>query len=145
MQKPLNTESQSISLPEIEHKILKFWQNADIFGKSLQQTKDKPTYAFYDGPPFATGLPHHGHLLASTIKDIIPRYFTMCGYYVPRRFGWDCHGLPIEYEIDKKLGMATHEVVEQHGVAAYNQECRKNRATLCRPMAPNHQPYRSLG
>ena len=120
----MTTTNQGISLPEIEHKILKFWQDANIFAKSLQKTKDKPTYAFYDGPPFATGLPHHGHLLASTIKDIIPRYFTMCGYHVPRRFGWDCHGLPIEYEIDKKLGMPAHEVIQQRGVAAYNQECR---------------------
>ena len=82
------------------------------------------SYIFYDGPPFATGLPHHGHLVASTLKDIVPRYFTMKGRYIERRFGWDCHGLPIEHEIDKKLGMSAQDAVEELGVKGYNQECR---------------------
>lgn len=116
--------SNTLSLPQIEETILKFWKKEKIFEKSLLKTQSKPIYAFYDGPPFATGLPHHGHLLASTIKDIIPRYFTMRGYFVARRFGWDCHGLPIEYEIDKKLGLSTQAVIQQKGVAGYNQECR---------------------
>ena len=122
-----DTSSQAttgFSFPKTEHDILAFWQKQDIFNKSLIKTQNKPNYTFYDGPPFATGLPHHGHLLASTIKDIIPRYFTMNGHHVPRRFGWDCHGLPIEYEIDKKLGKPTHEVVAEIGIAGYNQECR---------------------
>ncbi|WP_217495105.1 isoleucine--tRNA ligase [Vibrio sonorensis] len=94
------------------------------FQKSLEQSSDKPEYVFYDGPPFATGLPHHGHLVASTIKDIIPRYQTMLGRHVERRFGWDCHGLPIEHEIDKSLGMSAKEAVESLGISRYNNECR---------------------
>jgi len=116
---------QPFSFIETEHQILSFWEKEQIFQKSLDKnSKDKP-YIFYDGPPFATGLPHHGHLVGSTLKDIIPRYFTMKGYYVERRFGWDCHGLPIEHEIDKLLGMSAHVAVEKLGVKQYNDECRK--------------------
>src|SRR5690606_29344450 len=82
---------ESFSFPHEEEKILKFWNENQIFKKSLDKTKNNKNYIFYDGPPFATGLPHHGHIVASTLKDIIPRYFTMKGYYVSRRFGWDCH------------------------------------------------------
>ncbi|MBP5296815.1 MAG: class I tRNA ligase family protein [Bacteriovoracaceae bacterium] len=115
---------ETFSFPKTELEILKFWQDKQIFQKSLAQTAGKEPYIFYDGPPFATGLPHHGHLLASVIKDIIPRYFTMKGRYVSRRFGWDCHGLPIEHEIDKKLGMSAQEAVQSLGVKGYNDECR---------------------
>jgi len=118
-----NTES-GFSFVETEHEVLKLWREKDIFKKSLEQTKTKQPYIFYDGPPFATGLPHHGHLLASTLKDIIPRYFTMKGRYVSRRFGWDCHGLPVEHEIDKKLGMSAQDAVKKLGVKGYNDECR---------------------
>lgn len=109
---------------QIEHQILEFWKKEEIFGKSLAQTAKGKPYIFYDGPPFATGLPHFGHLVASTIKDIVPRYFTMKGFHVDRRFGWDCHGLPIEHEIDKKLGMSAHDAVKKLGVQGYNDECR---------------------
>jgi isoleucyl-tRNA synthetase len=109
----------------MEKAILKFWKTHDVFQKSLDQNKDNAPFIFYDGPPFATGLPHHGHLLASTIKDIIPRYQTMNGYYVPRRFGWDCHGLPIEHEINKQFGQSTGEIVDEHGLAYYNDACRQ--------------------
>lgn len=115
---------ESFSFPQEEEKVLKFWIENDIFKKSLDKTKNNRNYIFYDGPPFATGLPHHGHIVASTLKDIIPRYFTMKGYYVSRRFGWDCHGLPIEQEIDKKFGMSASDFVAQHGVKQYNDECR---------------------
>lgn len=115
-------ESKQISFPEMEEKILDFWKKNKIFEKSLTQ-HDK-AYSFYDGPPFATGLPHYGHLLASTIKDIVPRYWTMRGYRVPRRWGWDCHGLPIEQEIDKKYHFKSTEEIEAFGIAKYNQECR---------------------
>ena len=107
-----------------EESILKFWKENNTFEKSLEKTANGKPYIFYDGPPFATGLPHHGHLVASTIKDIIPRYFTMKGRYVERRFGWDCHGLPIEHEIDKKLGLSAQDAVEKLGVKGYNDECR---------------------
>ncbi len=118
------SESTSFSFVNTEHKILDFWKTNKIFQKTLENTKGNKPYIFYDGPPFATGLPHHGHLLASTLKDIVPRYFTMKGRYVERRFGWDCHGLPIEHEIDKKLGMSAQEAVKKFGVKGYNDECR---------------------
>jgi isoleucyl-tRNA synthetase len=117
-------DSAQFSFVGMEHDILKLWDEIGAFQKSLDNTKEKKPYIFYDGPPFATGLPHHGHLVASTIKDIVPRYWTMNGHYVLRRFGWDCHGLPIEYEIDKQLGMSAQQAVEELGVAGYNDECR---------------------
>ncbi|MFK7912699.1 MAG: isoleucine--tRNA ligase, partial [Pseudomonadales bacterium] len=112
------------SFVAMEHDVLKFWDEHAVFQQSLNNTKAKKPYIFYDGPPFATGLPHHGHLVASTIKDIVPRYWTMKGRYVSRRFGWDCHGLPIEHEIDKQLGMSAQQAVEELGVAGYNDQCR---------------------
>ena len=117
--------SENFSFVDMEYDILAFWDKYDVFRLSLQQTEGKKPFIFYDGPPFATGLPHHGHLVASTLKDVVPRYFTMQGYHVLRRFGWDCHGLPIEHEIDKKLGISAIEAVEKLGVAGYNDECRK--------------------
>tara|TARA_R110002072_G_scaffold534_6_gene3904 strand:- start:80846 stop:83989 length:3144 start_codon:yes stop_codon:yes gene_type:complete len=115
---------ENFSFVDAEHSILKFWKEKQIFKKSLEQTKGNDPYIFYDGPPFATGLPHHGHLVASSLKDIVPRYFTMKGKYVERRFGWDCHGLPVEHEIDKKLGMSATDAVKELGVKGYNDECR---------------------
>lgn len=120
----VNSSSESFSFVETEKKIQQFWKKNKIFEKSLEQTKDKQSYIFYDGPPFATGLPHHGHLVASTIKDIIPRYFTMQGRYVARKWGWDCHGLPIEQQIDKKFGMSANDYVAEHGIKKYCQACR---------------------
>ena len=93
------------SFVDMEHEILDFWSRTDAFEESVKKNKSKKPFIFYDGPPFATGLPHHGHLVASTIKDIVPRYWTMKGFHVIRRFGWDCHGLPIEHEIDKHSNM----------------------------------------
>lgn len=118
------TSQEQFSFVETEREMQKYWQDKGIFKKSLDQTKSKTPYIFYDGPPFATGLPHHGHIVASTLKDIVPRYFTMKGHYVDRRFGWDCHGLPIEQEIDKKFGVSASDYVAKNGVASYNKECR---------------------
>lgn len=115
---------EQFSFVENEKAVLKFWQDQKIFKRSLDQTKSKAPYIFYDGPPFATGLPHHGHIVASTLKDVVPRYFTMKGFYVDRRFGWDCHGLPIEQEIDKKFGTSAADYIAKHGIASYNKECR---------------------
>ncbi len=123
MAEPAQTGS-SFSFVDMEHEVLRFWEAGDVFQKTLAKTQDKKPYIFYDGPPFATGLPHHGHIVASTIKDIVPRYWTMKGRYVMRRFGWDCHGLPIEHEIDKQLNMSAQQAVEEFGVAGYNQQCR---------------------
>jgi isoleucyl-tRNA synthetase len=119
------TTGGGFSFVDMEHEILAFWGEHRVFEKSLAATRDKKPYIFYDGPPFATGLPHHGHLVGSVLKDIVPRYWTMKGRYVQRRFGWDCHGLPIEHEIDQQLGMSVQEAVAKLGIAGYNDECRK--------------------
>jgi isoleucyl-tRNA synthetase len=112
------------SFPERETEVLDFWQKNEIFLRSLEQRKNAPLFSTYDGPPFATGLPHYGHLLAGTIKDVVPRYKTMKGYHVPRRFGWDCHGLPVENEIEKAKGLTGAASIEEFGVANFNEECR---------------------
>ena len=109
---------------QVEKAVLDRWREIDAFQTQLRLTEGKPNFTFYDGPPFATGLPHYGHLVASTIKDVIPRYWSMRGYHVTRRFGWDTHGVPIEYEIDQKLGMSGKDAVAKLGIATYNQECR---------------------
>lgn len=110
---------------EQEEGVLQFWKNRNIFLRSIEQRQRASTFIFYDGPPFATGLPHYGHLLAGTIKDVIPRYKTMKGFCVPRRFGWDCHGLPIENEIEKTFNLSGAKAIEEFGIANFNEECRK--------------------
>ena len=115
---------RTFSFPTMEQKIIRKWDKEDTFKESVRRTGNGESYVFFDGPPFATGLPHHGNLLASVVKDVVPRYWTMKGRHVQRRFGWDCHGLPIEHEINKKLGMPAHEAVAKLGVAGYNDECR---------------------
>ncbi|POR35000.1 Isoleucine--tRNA ligase, cytoplasmic [Tolypocladium paradoxum] len=114
----------SIDFPKEEEVTIERWRALNAFHRQLELSSGRPLYTFYDGPPFATGLPHYGHLLASTIKDIIPRYWSMKGYHVERRFGWDTHGLPIEHEIDKKLGISGKAAVTQFGIEKYNEECR---------------------
>ncbi|KAL9554700.1 isoleucine--tRNA ligase [Mucor bainieri] len=116
--------SGQFNFPKEEEKILEFWKEIDAFQTSMKLNKDKPVFAFYDGPPFATGLPHYGHLLAGTIKDIVTRYAHNTGHSVERRFGWDTHGLPVEYEIDKKLGITGKDDVMKMGIDKYNAECR---------------------
>ncbi|KAF8248072.1 hypothetical protein K440DRAFT_549624 [Wilcoxina mikolae CBS 423.85] len=113
-----------MDFPKEEERVLKFWREIDAFQTSMKLSEGKQLFAFYDGPPFCTGLPHYGHLLASTIKDIVPRYWHMKGYHVIRRFGWDTHGLPIEYEIDKKLHIQSRHDVLKMGIDKYNNECR---------------------
>ena len=95
--------SNRLSFSQMEEEILQFWRSENIFQKSIDERPKDNSFCFYDGPPFATGLPHYGHLLAGTIKDVIPRYKTMRGYRVERRFGWDTHGLPVEYEVEQSL------------------------------------------
>jgi len=113
------------SFPDLEEDVLKFWKKNKIFEKSLNQSEKKKRFNFYDGPPFATGLPHYGHILAMAIKDTVVRYKTMQGYYVPRRFGWDCHGLPVEYEVEKELKISGKPEIEEYGIDKFNQYCRK--------------------
>jgi isoleucyl-tRNA synthetase len=110
---------------EEENKILKFWEEKKIFEKSLEQTKKGKAFVFYDGPPFATGTPHYGHLLQSVIKDAIPRYKTMRGFYVERQWGWDCHGLPIENIVEKQLGTKSKKDIVAMGVKKFNDLCRE--------------------
>lgn len=117
-------EGAFFNFPAEEEKVIAQWDSLDAFQKTLDLTQEKPRFSFFDGPPFATGTPHYGHLLASTVKDIIPRYATMNGYHVERRFGWDTHGLPVEHEIDKKLGITGKEDVMNMGIDKYNLECR---------------------
>lgn len=112
------------SFPNLEEEILKYWQEEDIFKRSMLHRKDGESFSFYDGPPFATGLPHYGHLLAGTIKDVIPRYQTMQGKYVKRRFGWDCHGLPVENMIEKENELHNKRDIEALGVKNFNNLCR---------------------
>jgi len=129
-----------VSLPKLEERILEFWREKNIFLKSMdpaaphslksgtaseEEAKTRPSYVFYDGPPFATGLPHYGHLLAGSIKDVVGRFFTMKGYHVDRRFGWDCHGVPVEFEIQKKLELYGGKAVRDFGIEKFNDECRK--------------------
>lgn len=120
----LEPVSNRVSFPEQEEKILQFWADREIFKKSLEQRKDCAEYVFYDGPPFATGMPHYGHLLAGTIKDIVPRYHAMRGHYVERRFGWDCHGLPIEALAQEELGLAGTTAIIEKGIDVFNETCR---------------------
>lgn len=112
------------SFPQLEEEILEFWKEEGIFQESLDQTQDKPRFVFYDGPPFANGLPHYGHILTGYVKDVVPRYQTMRGKYVDRRFGWDCHGLPAEMEAEKTLGVSGPPEIKELGIGKFNQACR---------------------
>ncbi len=112
-------------IPKKEKEILEFWQKNKIFEKSVQQREGQKLFVFYDGPPFATGRPHYGHLLPSTLKDTVLRYWTMKGYYIPRRVGWDCHGLPVENLAEDKLGIKVKPEIEKLGIAKFNQACRE--------------------
>jgi len=114
----------TISFPKEEERVLAFWKEKDCFKTSLQKSQGRKPYSFYDGPPFATGLPHYGHILAGTIKDVATRWASQTGHHVERRFGWDCHGLPVEFEIEKQLKIKTREEVLAYGIANYNNACR---------------------
>jgi isoleucyl-tRNA synthetase len=111
--------------PTEEEKVLAYWEEIDAFHKQLELSEGKPEFTFYDGPPFATGKPHYGHIAAGTIKDVVTRYATMKGHHVERRFGWDCHGLPIEFEIDKTHNISSSVEREELGVRRYNELCRE--------------------
>ncbi len=116
--------SNKVAFPKMEEEILSFWEKDATFEKSLKKNEGGERYTFYDGPPFATGLPHYGHLLAGTIKDIVPRYQTMRGKYVERRFGWDTHGLPIEALAQDALGVAGAPEIKALGIDTFNEQCR---------------------
>lgn len=115
-----------VNLPDMENELLADWQAHRTFERSVEQRQGQSAkeFTFYDGPPFANGLPHYGHLLANTIKDTVPRYWAMRGFHVERRFGWDCHGLPVEFEIEKRDGLKGRADILKMGVAKFNEECR---------------------
>ena len=113
------------SFSDREERVLALWNRENTFAASMKRREGAQPFTFYDGPPFATGLPHYGHLLAGTIKDVVPRYKTMKGFYVTRRFGWDCHGLPVEQEIEKAFSLSGAPSIEAFGIGKYNEECRK--------------------
>lgn len=125
----------NVSFPKLEERILQVWKEKKIFERSMhpnaptqvgeESGAERPKYVFYDGPPFATGLPHYGHLLAGTIKDVVGRFFTMKGFHVDRRFGWDCHGVPVEFEIQKKLDLHGAKAIREFGVGRFNEACRE--------------------
>lgn len=121
----LSNFQQKYEIPKGEHEILAYWEKIHAFERSVSERPEGKRYVFYDGPPFATGLPHYGHLLASTIKDVVPRYFTMKGYRVDRVWGWDCHGVPIENMIEKELGLkGGKKGIEALGIDKFNAACR---------------------
>lgn len=112
--------------PKIEEEILEYWKNKNIFKKSLERRKNNKRFVFLEGPPTANGLPHPGHVLTRTMKDVILRYKTMRGYYVERKAGWDTHGLPVEIEVEKMLGLKNKQEVEKYGIEKFNEECKKS-------------------
>ena len=121
MYKPVDPK---VDFAKQEEDVLKFWEKNDVFKKSVSSRDGRDNYIFFDGPPFATGLPHFGHFVPGTIKDIIPRYKTMKGFRIERRFGWDCHGLPVENLIEKELGLNSKTDIEKYGIDKFNEACR---------------------
>lgn len=121
-----SSPSQPSLFAKLEQEILEFWKKERVFERSIEERSEDKGYVFYDGPPFATGLPHYGHLLQSSIKDAVPRYWTMNGYRVPRRWGWDCHGLPIENLIEKELKLGSKRDIESYGIGKFAAACRQS-------------------
>jgi isoleucyl-tRNA synthetase len=114
------------NIPQMEEEILKFWRSQGIFEKTLKKTEGGPKFMFYEGPPTANAMPHPGHVLTRVMKDLIPRYRTMCGYHVPRKGGWDTHGLPVELEIEKELGISGKPQIEEYGVENFIEKCKES-------------------
>src|SRR3989338_7130873 len=122
--KNTNPQPGKSKIAEREEEILKFWQENRIFEKSLEKPAPKGEFVFYEGPPTANGKPGIHHLEARAFKDIIPRYKTMRGYHVRRKGGWDTHGLPVELQVEKELGIKSKKEIEEYGIAKFNQECK---------------------
>ena len=118
--------NSDLNFVDREKEVEKFWKDNDIFKKSMENRKEGPTYTFYDGPPTANGKPHIGHVLTRVIKDMIPRYRTMKGYMVPRKAGWDTHGLPVELEVEKELGLDGKEQIEEYGLDPFIRKCKES-------------------
>jgi isoleucyl-tRNA synthetase len=114
------------SFPELEERVLARWREEGVFERSLEARADAPVWSFYEGPPTANGRPGSHHVLARVFKDVYPRYKTMCGFRVPRKAGWDCHGLPVELEVEKQLGISSKQEIEEFGIAEFNRRCRES-------------------
>ena len=114
------------SFPQLEERILARWRQRDLFHRSLAQRQDASVWSFYEGPPTANGEPGSHHVLSRVFKDIYPRYQTMRGHRVPRKAGWDCHGLPVELEVERELGISSKAEIEAYGIAEFNQRCRES-------------------
>ena len=112
--------------PALEEQVLERWNKLDVFHQTLARREGAPLYVFYEGPPTANGAPGSHHVLSRVFKDIFPRYKTMTGHYVPRKAGWDCHGLPVELEVERALGISSKEEIERFGIAEFNQRCRES-------------------
>ena len=121
-----NKVETDLNFVQREKEVENFWKENDIFRKSMENRKEGPTYTFYDGPPTANGKPHIGHVLTRVIKDMIPRYRTMKGYMVPRKAGWDTHGLPVELEVEKLLGLNGKEQIEEYGMEPFIDKCKES-------------------
>ena len=119
--------STDLGFVDREKEVEKFWKDNDIFKKSIKNREGCETYMFYDGPPTANGKPHIGHVLTRVIKDMIPRYRTMKGYMVPRKAGWDTHGLPVELEVEQELGLDGKEQIEEYGLEPFIEKCKVSR------------------
>jgi isoleucyl-tRNA synthetase len=120
---PVDTKQ---SFPDLEERVLARWREGDVFARSLAKREGAEVWSFYEGPPTANGRPGSHHVLARVFKDVYPRYKTMRGYRVPRKAGWDCHGLPVELEVEKQLGIASKQEIEEYGIAKFNQRCRES-------------------
>src|SRR5512136_1729191 len=118
--------SPQVDFPAMERGVLSFWKEADVFHKTIARRAGAPRYVFYEGPPTANGRPGVHHVLARVFKDIFPRYKTMSGYFALRKGGWDTHGLPVELEVERKLGFTGKRAIEDYGIAAFNQKCRES-------------------
>ena len=118
--------SSKVSFPKMEEEVIKYWETHGTFEKSVSNREGAEEFNFYDGPPFANGLPHYGHIMVSYVKDTIARFQTMAGKKVERRLGWDCHGLPAEMSAEKQLGVSGHKAIEEYGIAKFNDFCRKD-------------------
>ncbi len=112
--------------PELEERVLARWRERDVFARSLAAREGAEVWSFYEGPPTANGRPGSHHVLARVFKDVYPRYRSMCGYRVPRKAGWDCHGLPVELEVEKQLGISSKQEIEEYGIAEFNARCRES-------------------
>ncbi|HEY2259031.1 MAG TPA: class I tRNA ligase family protein, partial [Solirubrobacteraceae bacterium] len=125
MNKPHRPVDPRPSFPALEEAVLERWRARDVFAESIRRRAGAPEWGFYEGPPTANGPPATHHVLSRVFKDIFPRYRTMCGYYVERKGGWDCHGLPVELAVETELGMQSKEDIERYGIAEFNVRCRQ--------------------